>query len=167
MAVVAPSPVWSQGCDVHSPMSCQNTNQFVNAGGYKEVSKFLGNAPGVSAKAKASQDMERVLDGPPLDRVDLPGNLYLFSACQAHNCDEKGAVVTGRDGSIIATGILHYPKYPAPTLTLFIRDQQDRALVEPALTNWAQSQLDAIHALVNEPKQAITDIEFRTIGAKH
>jgi hypothetical protein len=108
--------------------------------------------------------MERVLDGPSLARVDLPGDLYLFSACQAHNCDDKGAVVVRHDGAIIGTGILHYPNYPSAVLTLFIRTATDRPSMEPILTDWAQSQFDAMHALENQEKQPISGVEVRILG---
>jgi hypothetical protein len=161
------SPAKSNACTIRTPVLCQDANQFVNAGGYKEIKDFLGDEPGVTAKSKAFEDMERVLDGPPLDRTDLPGDLSLFSACQAHNCDEKGAVVTRRDGAIIGTGILHYPDYPTAVLTVFIRDPKNRVFVEPVLTGWAQTQLDAAHLLTNEPKQAISNVEFRVLGSSH
>ena len=166
-SVGMPSSVRAESCGIHTPGACRDTSLFVNApGGDRAIEDFLKNEPGVTPKTKAFQDLERVLEGPPLDRIDLPNGLFLFGACQIHNCADKGALIVRRDGKIVAAGILHYVKFPAPILTIFARDAQDRPDIEPALTSWAQSQLDAEPTVVGEPKQQpVSAVEFKVVGS--
>jgi len=87
--------------------------------------------------------------------------MTLFSACQIHNCDDKGLLIVRSTGEVIAAGIIHYRKYPEPILTVFLRDADERSKIENIAKNWAQEQLDAQSAQSSEPKRIIGDIEIR------
>src|SRR5439155_26713334 len=47
-----------------------------------------------------------VLGGPPDEPKRLSDGAYLFTACQAHSCPEKGAVILSPKGEIIAAAMI-------------------------------------------------------------
>ena len=158
------APAHAEQCLAHAPARCADIEQFLRFGGGKELRHFLGNAPGVTDRNSAADDLMRVLDGPPQSRLDLPSGRYLFSACQAHNCEDKGALILTGTGEIAAAAILHYPNYPTPVLTVFVREGGERAEIEGPIRNWAQTQLDDFHKLTGDPRVLIADVRFMAVG---
>jgi hypothetical protein len=89
---------------------CRNTNVLIwNPAFEAEIRKFLGNRRAdylYAGRPLVSKQMIDVLGGPP-DGPRRIGDLWLFTACRAHSCQEKGAAVLEPKGGIIALAILH------------------------------------------------------------
>jgi len=92
------------------------------------------------------------LGGPP-DAVVRIGNspLFLASACRAHSCTEKAAVIFKDPKHLIAFGVVHYPSCfdkPAkpgcsdqPTLSILTRASSLDPQVRETLVDWAEGQV--------------------------
>jgi len=90
--------------------SFKNTNQLVGDTGFKaELKKFFGESQGdlILPKTPLFNQVLVGLGGPP-DDIRISGALAIASACRAHSCDEKAAVVIKCPSTIIAAGTLSF-----------------------------------------------------------
>ena len=150
-------------CLATRPARCGNTNALLWSDGFKDkVARYLGDrrrtylahpdgreGPDATGMTVAEAMLE-VLGGPPDDMQRL-GPYYLFTACRAHSCSEKGLALLGGDGQIVALGILHYWNLPGeveqrrccgsePDLDIYLRPVDDITRVLPTLRDWGQQQ---------------------------
>jgi hypothetical protein len=81
------------------------------------------------------------LGGPPDPITRLDGNTVIASACRAHSCIEKAAVVITCPTKIVAVGVIHYvpPDFDQPKLTLYSTGTNQAA--HSALKQWAAKAL--------------------------
>nr|WP_091656568.1 hypothetical protein [Massilia sp. PDC64] len=60
------------------------------------------------------------LGGPPDEIISVENKLRFASACRAHSCTEKAAVLIACPDKVVAVGILHFdPDTMAATLTVY------------------------------------------------
>ena len=60
------------------------------------------------------------LGGPPDEIIKIGEQLHFASACRAHSCDEKAAVIIACPDKVLAVGILHFDiDTMAATLTIY------------------------------------------------
>ncbi len=139
-------------CRLDIPAACRDTNALASSAGFDAaVSTVLGDRRAdflYKGRSVAEQAID-VLGGPP----DLPtriGPYWRFTACRAHSCGEKGAVVLLPSGAIVAVGILHSRcALPQPgadcfahdTLTLFVRNAGPDVIRD--LRSWGEDQAHA------------------------
>lgn len=130
--------------------ACRTAGELVWDRAFRRaVRAFLGqgNADYLYHGRLADQQFA-VLGGPPETSVRM-GDLYRFTACRAHSCDEKGVAVLRPDGTIVALGILHSacvqsapPEHCSShlALTVFV-NRPPAASVMENLTDWARSRV--------------------------
>src|SRR3954451_21130346 len=91
-------------CSIKHPEHCRNTNQLVWSAGFdRALRAFSGRArtEHLYNGSPIDREMIEVLGGPPNKPVRWNGR-FLFSACRAHSCGEKGAVLLTPAGQIEA-----------------------------------------------------------------
>ena len=96
------------------PDFCANTNmnQLVWEPGFeKAVDEFFGAERGdfFWTDGPVSEQAIAGLGGPPNDLERLGGGLVMGSACRAHSCDERAAVIVKCPSTIVAVGVKHFP----------------------------------------------------------
>jgi hypothetical protein len=97
-------------CSLHQLSACATTNQLVwDKTFQRQLKLFAGKARtnalgGISGPL--SEDLLETLGGPPDEPVTLADGNLLFTACVAHNCTEKGAIVLTPTGSIVVAAML-------------------------------------------------------------
>ena len=92
------------------------------------------------------------LSGPPFDRIDLGNGYYVYVACGAHSCGERGAVIMDETGRIVAAELIGYRcrKKPAPRCNdlpvayAFIDGDLPGNIVEPVFVEWAAMSFDEV-----------------------
>ena len=92
------------------------------------------------------------LSGPPFDRIDLGNGYYVYVACRAHSCGERGAVIMDEIGRIVAAELIGYRcrKKPAPRCDdlpvayAFIDGDLRREVAEPVFVEWAAMSFDEV-----------------------
>ena len=102
------------------------------------------------------------LGGPP-DAVVRIGSspLFLASACRAHSCMEKAAVIFKDPEHLIAFGVVHYPacldKRPKPdcsdhpSLSVLTRASSVDPEVRETLVDWASAQVGELDNIEVQP----------------
>jgi len=121
-------------CSVRNLDDCGDANQLVWSSDLQPaIQAFFGKARGsyLNDNALLSEQTEQVLSGAPDIRQHLPSGEWLFTACQAHDCGNKGAIVFDNAGEIEAVGIISFDchRVPpgqvgcerAPELTIFVK----------------------------------------------
>jgi hypothetical protein len=117
--------------------------------------------PQASGGKSARAELLRVLIGPPANRIDLSGgSRLLFSACQIHNCDDKGALVTDINGNILAAGVIHDEQDTGPVLTVYVRNKGLRAEMQTVMMDWAKKEMDAQAKISGDSKRVIEKVDF-------
>ena len=136
-------------CRLDVLAACRDTNALAWSDGFDaEVSAFLGGrrADFLYKDHSVAEQAIDVLGGPP-DAPTRIGPYWRFTACRAHSCGEKGAVVLLPSGAIVAVGILHSRcALPQPgtdcfahdTLTLFVRNAGPDVIRN--LRSWGEDQ---------------------------
>lgn len=134
-------------CSMAAPAACATTNQLMWAPGTEAALKgFFGTARGdyLMPNALLWKQAREALGGPPEAPLRLKDGSLLFSACRAHSCPEKGAMVVTPAGKIRAAALLHYRCTPAgcadtARLALFYRQPAEAdGLAMRALIGWAR-----------------------------
>lgn len=136
------------------PASFRDTNQLVWDKTFAaSVKAFFGrmHAGYYWQDGLLSDQVLAGLGGPPNDIVRIGGSrLFLASACRAHSCMEKAAVVFKDPGHLIAFGVVHYacfdkPSKPEcsdhPSLAVLTRASPLDPQVRQTLVDWAQGQV--------------------------
>lgn len=105
-----PSESAAPDCRVRSPAACQTESELVWAPDFEPaVNAFAGKALTTvygAGPAPLSDIIFRTLRGPPDDPIRVADGSFLFTACAAHNCTEKGAIVISASGSITMAATL-------------------------------------------------------------
>jgi hypothetical protein len=138
---------------------CANTdmNQLVWEPGFEEaVDDFFGAERGdfYWEGGPVSEQVIAGLGGPPNDLERLRGGMVMGSACRAHSCDERAAVIVQCPSTIVAVGVKHFPcafEHAGgrcdliPTFTIFSApgapDLARERLEEWARTEWGNAAL--------------------------
>jgi hypothetical protein len=171
LAIIAAQPpaVAQSTCTPLNPAACQPANKAladIDIG--RNILAFLGKEPGLlasypNAKApmntwKAREDAFEILGGPADAPVTLDKGLMMLTACRAHSCGEKGAMVLKPNGDVAAIALLAI-RYTNPALTeaeqvyqpskllIFVAKADSKTgPVVPAITAWAKRMYDAARA---------------------
>jgi hypothetical protein len=159
LLAAAPAPPPS-ACGLTHPAGCSDTNRLVGDPDFvAAVKRFFDGARGdhlYPGGALADQAME-ALGGPPDPPKRLATGSWLFTACRAHSCPEKGAAVLTPQGRILAIGLLNFRCHKAAAggsdcdkashLDVYVRPGElDAArLIEP-LDAWARERAAADRA---------------------
>jgi hypothetical protein len=110
LLAAAPAPPPS-ACGLTHLAGCSDTNRLVGDPDFVAAMKrFFDGARGdhlYPGGALADQAMQ-ALGGPPDSPKRLAQGSWLFTACRAHSCPEKGAVVLAPQGRILAIGLLNF-----------------------------------------------------------
>lgn len=103
------------------------------------------------------------LGGPPDQLVRLDEDTVLASACRAHSCMEKAAVVIDCPSKVVAVGVVHYCSankpgcVEQPELTLYLDGRNQ--LAHRALKEWAAKELgeksEGMPVRVRSPRQTL------------
>jgi len=141
-------------CVISNPLSCPNTNYLSWSPGFEAaLTNFLGtnrvdyfrHDRGLSWQAQYG------LGGPPDSRKSLPGGLFLFAACPAHDCGGQAAAIVLNDrGTIQGIGFSSYHCGPQCDfdhryLDFYVRRGPTADTVVSVLTGWGQgSSFDAM-----------------------
>lgn len=135
-----------------------------------ELTRFFADAKGdyiLPGATIAKQALEG-LSGPGDDLKKLPGGETLASACRAHSCDEKTAVLL-KGKEILAAALIsfHCTGKPAkcqdnPVLTIFQKKGPDRAAPFLAWAEAKQQEADALMA-AEAKKTPTLKTEFVTL----
>ena len=150
---LAAAPTGASGdCRLDRIHRCRNTNQLVWSPGFEAaVRRFSGDAKTEHSYdgSRLNRELIEALGGPPDHPIRWRG-YYLFAACRAHSCDEKGAAIVSPRGRIEALAMIWYPcaqKWRVedgcsakPRLTILIRRPTDSAMVR-RLKQWAMIAL--------------------------
>ncbi|MDD5037359.1 MAG: hypothetical protein PHE55_21750 [Methylococcaceae bacterium] len=121
------------------------TNQLVwNKQFRKALTEFFGaeKADLFLPNSSISKQVVEGLGGPPNPLVKR-NKLMFASACRAHSCDEKAAVVIQCPARLTAIGLLHYHCTKAgcdstSTATLFLSDTDSDDRGKTELQTWAR-----------------------------
>ena len=111
----------------------------------RDLSAFLGDARAsyLQHDRLVFDQAQAVLGGPPEAPSRLDDGSWLFTACRAHSCPEKGAVVFSAGGQILALGILHFACdnacLAAPRLALYVRHGATIDAARRAVERWARA----------------------------
>jgi hypothetical protein len=148
-------------CSLHRLDKCKDTNFLVvNTGFQSALTAFAGRTHGDflgRGKEPLWAQIVEVLHGPPDTPVRLPGGDYLFTACMAHYCLDKGAVEISPRGKIISAAILSGesadPMKQVPTymlrLDIFVRSLNSRRASREAILRWSRHAADEWRPLPN------------------
>lgn len=101
----------SGACSLSQPSRCGSTNELVWSRGFEPALRsFAGAARGnyLAANTSLAEQLHLALGGPPDEPRRLADGNWLFTACRAHSCMEKGAIVVDARGAIVAAGLLNF-----------------------------------------------------------
>ncbi|WP_375271365.1 hypothetical protein [Sphingomonas sp.] len=164
---VAVSPAPPRDCAPARLDACDTTNSLIWSRAFtRDLHAFLGDgtASYLNRNRPVFDQAQEVLGGPPDDPVRLADRSWMFTACRAHSCAEKGAVVLTPAGRIVAVGILHFgcgastnPRRSCtgiPRLALYLRGAapSSTAIARTEIETWARG---------NEPTLAGVDVTMR------
>lgn len=97
-------------CGTRDLSACGNTNELVLAPDFRRAVKRFGGRARTPVLDRGDEPLWKALittlHGPPNEAIRLADGSYLFAACMAHSCTEKGAVVLTRSGSITMAAML-------------------------------------------------------------
>ena len=148
-------------CVPARPATCADTNMLVLSPAFRpRLASFLGRTRGsyLDRDGPVIDQAIEVLHGPPDPPKRLTDGSWLFTACRAHSCPEKGAVALSKTGQVLAFGILSFDCHRAPagkprcddgpSLTLFVPHAVVRAptAYSTAIVQWARSSAKADQA---------------------
>ena len=73
---------------------------------YAELLRNFGNEKSDMIKpgGNLASQMDEMLGGPPDELVEMSGNVFFFSACRQHSCDEKGAIIIDMESQKLLAG---------------------------------------------------------------
>ncbi|HVY88796.1 MAG TPA: hypothetical protein VG942_08005 [Hyphomonadaceae bacterium] len=169
MLVAAQAPALAQSaCTPLDPAACQPSNPaLANIDIGRNILAFLGKEPGLLASYptakppvdqwKARDDVFEILAGPADAPVMLDKGLMMLTACRAHSCGEKAAMVLKPNGDVAAIALLaiRYTNpalredqqvYQPSKLLVFVAKAEKAGASVPAITAWAQRMYDAARA---------------------
>ena len=147
LALLLAAGTAAPSCSIAQPTPCRTTNELMWAKGTEPaLQTFFGKARGdyLMPDTLVWKQAREALGGPPDAPLRLKDGNLLFTACRAHSCPEKGALVVTPAGQIRAAALLHYFCTPAgcagnARLALFYRDPKEAdGLAARAIIGWAR-----------------------------
>lgn len=102
--------------------------------------------------ATLAEQLMDAMSGPPFDQIDLENGYYVYVACSANSCGERGAVVVHGTGRIVAAELIGYrcrqgPEQGCddmPVAYAFIDPDLSGAIAEPLFLEWAGMSFDEL-----------------------
>lgn len=156
----------SSGCIAQDFCASRDTNQLVWDKEFKgSIENYFGGQKAYVfwKNATIAEQVISGLGGPPDEVKRLDGNMVLASACRAHSCIEKAAVVIACPAKIAAVAVIHYCTVAKPgcadepELTLYSDGMNLGA--HNALKAWAAQALgkkfEGIPVRVRSPLQVL------------
>jgi len=128
-------------CSLATAEFCRDTNQLVWSHGFADaIKRFVGKQKGEIAHLDSN--ILSALGGPPDPPVSMLGyhsGGWLFSACVAHECSIKGALLLDWDHKIRGVAVFDFsrPETMNPRLDLVLKDTRDDA-AQKLLVAWAR-----------------------------
>lgn len=125
--------------------------------------KFFGTQRGdyIFPNKSMVDQFGEALSGPRETSEKKEGSITFVTGCRLHSCEEKGAIVYGKDGEIKAAGLTHYAcsqnkKYKSgydcshdKRFTMFVPLNKKTLSAEISLLEWAHKVAeDAIFEIV-------------------
>ena len=163
-------------CGLSNLSACRTTNNLVWDADFEQaLGLFLGDrqAAYFYERGPVRDQAMAVLGGPPDTPVSVE-NLYRFTACRAHSCSEKGAVVLTPGGQIMAVAILHTvcatsPRPPRCTLktrlAVYLHPDTDRALIVSDLSLWAENAVARSYTPPGLSRPALDGVDVLAAGS--
>ncbi len=158
-------------CKAEDFCKFKNTNQLVWSKSFQASLKaFHGSGRDSFYYPNGSiyQQVIAGLGGPPNDIIQIGNGLVLASACRAHSCQEKAAVVIRCPNKIESVGIIHFSCSAnssctqEATATFFFRGKEDR-IGEASLQQWASENKAMGFELRVRPNKMLSSTD-RTSG---
>ena len=144
---LAPAPK----CGLRNLPACSTTNELVWDRGFDQALRSFGGRARTNmleaGKGPLSDELQAVLGGPAEEPQRLADGSYFFTACRAHECDNKGAVVLSPQGRIVAAAIItvHYVKQGdlwRLSLDTFVRNRRIGHPCREAIDEWYRNVAD-------------------------
>jgi len=162
-----PSP-----CDMKNLGSCPDTNHLVWTPAFtRAVHSFLGRRPAtyLGLDYPIADEFINVMSGPP-DPPERIGELFRFTACEAHACPDKAAAVLTSDGQLVAVArlgsrctIQEFDKESGCLsdikLTIFMRSQEQQQAIIDNLSQWAKQELSQEYHLPGSPPARLVGVD--------
>jgi len=147
-------------CVLQNPLSCPSVN-FMPPELWKAVSQFLRSEEGryFPNERDLPSQAGYGLGGPPDDRKDLGGGMFLFAACPPHDCGGQAvAVVLDKRGVVKGFGFSSFHcgadspcNFDHRYLDFYVRRDSNAVDVIAALSDWGIHSVPHVHdAKVNE-----------------
>jgi hypothetical protein len=162
-------------CGLSNLSACRTTNNLVWDAGFEQaLGRFLGDRQASYLYLGPLRDQAMAVLGGPPDTPVFGGNLYRFTACRAHSCMEKGAVVLTPSGQIMAVAILHTAcaASPGPTrcaekrrLAVYLHHGADRHLIVGDLSRWAEDAVAGAYQPSGLARPALEGVDVLPAGS--
>jgi hypothetical protein len=145
---LAPEPK----CGLRHLSACSTTNELVWDRGFDQALRSFGGRARTNmleaGRGPLSDELRAVLGGPPEESQRLADGSYFFTACRAHECDNKGAVVLSPQGRIVAAAMItaHFVKQGdlwRLSLDIFVRNPRLEHPWREAIDAWYRNVADA------------------------
>ena len=146
----SPDPLQGR-CSLAALQRCRNTSELVLDSNFRnELRRFTRGSRAWRDTYRHTLYAEalNLLHGPPDEPKRLSNGNYLFTACMAHSCPNKGAVILTPSGRIVALGMIDYDEAQRdfdylPVLAIAVEKQTPLMSVSEPLKNWASEQMAA------------------------
>ena len=146
----APNPLQGR-CTLTALHRCRDTSQLVLDSNFRnELKRFTRGSRAWRDTYRRTLYAEtlNLLHGPPDEPKRLSNGNYLFTACMAHSCRNKGAAIMTRSGRIVALGMIDYDDEQRgtetvyfPVLAIVVERQTSLTGVAEPLKSWASAQM--------------------------
>jgi len=147
-------------CEMSKPLTCSNTSWLSWSPGFAiAVTGFIGHTRVSYFRPKKTLSWQALygLSGPPGQRVRLPDNRYLFSACPAHDCGgQAAAIILDDQGNIEAIGFSSFHCCEPHTnldhryLDFYVRRGASADSLIAELKNWGNGL--TVTSMVHDPR---------------
>jgi hypothetical protein len=159
-AVIAlPVASASDSCVMTKPSACSNTGWLHWSPGFAAaVRGFIGQSTVNYFRAGKPLSWQALyaLDGVPEERLELPGNRYLFGACPPHGCGgQAAAIIVDDHGTIEAIGFSSFhccepgAKLEHRFLDLYVKRGASADTLIAELKSWLTGS--TVTALLDDP----------------
>jgi hypothetical protein len=156
-------------CTLSKPSSCPNTSYLSWSPGFSAaVTQFIGGGKASYFRRNGTLSSQALfgLGGPPDERKAVPGGLFLFSACPAHQCfGQAAAVVLDKQGIVKGVGFSSFHcgercDFEHRYLDFYVARGPNSDSIISALLSWGTGS--TIRVLVEDP-HVDDGIEGRTV----
>jgi hypothetical protein len=146
-------------CVMSKPSTCSDTSWLSWSPGFATAVKgFIGHTRVSYFRPKKTLSWQALygLGGPPEERLRLPENRYLFSACPAHDCGgQAAAIILDDQGNIQAIGFSSFHCCEPHTdlnhryLDFYVRRGASADILIAELKNWGTGS--TITSMLHDP----------------